>query len=94
MRGNTGRKVALILWAAFAFVTWNVVYDRHVYVAAVQFTQEQIPRHQRGEQVSSIENGFAPQLGRAAFQASLWGGGVLVLGLALTAFAERRRRDS
>lgn len=94
MRGSTGVRVALALWAAFAFVTWNVVFDRHVYVAAVQFTQEQIQRHQRGEQVSSIEDAFAPQLGHAAARATIWGGAVLALGVLLTVFAERQPRKT
>jgi hypothetical protein len=94
MRGNTARKTALVLWAAFAFVTWNVVFDRHVYVAAVQFTQAQIRSHQRGERVSSIESAFTPQLGHAARQATLWGGAVLVTGLLLIVFVDRRGGSS
>jgi len=94
MRGNGSKRAALILWAAFAFVTWNVVYDRNVYVAAVRYTQQQIQRHQRGEQVSSIEEAFTPELGRAALRASAWGGAVLLVGVALTALAARRTRNS
>jgi len=94
MRGSTARTVAIVLWVTFAFVTWNAVFDRHVYVAAVRFTQEQIRRQQRGEQVSSIEEAFAPELRRAAERASIWGGGVLASGLALTAWAARRARKS
>lgn len=94
MRDDTARTVALLLWLAFAFVTWNVVFDRHVYVAAVRFTQEQIQRRERGEAVSSIEEAFTPEVGRAARQASVWGGAVLVVGLALLQRATRRARKS
>jgi hypothetical protein len=94
MRGNSARKVALILWATFALVTWNVAFDRQVYLTGFQFTKEQIQRHQRGEQVSSIEEAFTPELGRAALRASIWGGAVLVAGLLLTALAGRRTRNS
>jgi hypothetical protein len=94
MRVSAATKVALILWAAFAFVTWNVVFDRQVYLAAVQFTEQQIQRRQRGERVSSIEEAFTPELGRAARQASMWGGAVLVAGVLLTVLAERRTRKS
>jgi hypothetical protein len=94
MRGKTAKRVALTLWVAFAFVTWNVVFDRQVYVAAVRFTQQQIQRQQRGEQVSSIGEAFTPELSRAALRASGWGGAVLVIGLTLTALAARRIGNS
>jgi hypothetical protein len=92
MRGSS-KTVALVLWAAFAVVTWNVVFDRHVYVAAVRFTQQQIQRHEDGEQVSSIEEAFTPEIGRAALRASVWGGAILAAGVALAQWAGRRARN-
>ncbi len=92
MPGSTARRVALAIWAAFAFVTWNVVFDRHVYLAAVQFTQQQIERQQRGEPVTSIDAVFDPRLGAAAERASLWGGAVLIAGLVITAVTSKRGR--
>ena len=94
MLGKSSRTVALLLWVAFAVVTWNVVFDRHVYVAAVRFTLQQIQRYDQGEQVSSIEDAFTPELGRAALRATGWGGGVLAAGVALTHWASRRVRNS
>jgi hypothetical protein len=94
MQASTARRTALVLWMAFAFVIWNVIFDRHVYVAAVRFTQQQIERHERGEQVSSIEEAFTPEVGRAALRASLWGGTVLAIGIVLTGAAARRTRSS
>lgn len=94
MRGNRGRRIALILWAVFACVTWNVVFDRQVYLAAVQFTQQQIDRHQRGEATGSLESQFRPRLGEAARFASLCGASVLMAGVALTWLADRRTGKS
>jgi hypothetical protein len=92
MRGRRGRRrVALIVWAAFAFVTWNVVFDRQVYLAAVEFTQQQIERYQRGDPVASIDDAFSPRVGHAARRASVWGGAVLAAGAAVAAFAARER---
>lgn len=91
MRGSRGRRVALIVWAAFAFVTWNVVFDRQVYLAAVEFSQQQIERYQRGEPVASIDAAFSPRVGQAAQRASVWGGAVLAAGVAVAAFAGRDR---
>jgi hypothetical protein len=91
MPGNQrrARRVALICWAAFAFVTWNVVFDRHVYLAAVQFTQQQIVRYQNGESVRSIDASFTPRLSDAARRASLWAGSVLAVGVILAFVAGR-----
>jgi hypothetical protein len=91
MRVSRARRIALIVWAAFAFVTWNVVFDRQVYLAAVEFTQQQIERYQRGEAVVSIDAAFSPRVGQAAWRASLGGGAVLAVGAALAAFAGRDR---
>jgi hypothetical protein len=92
MRGS--RRIVLIIWAAFAFVTWNVVFDRQVYLAAVEFTQQQIERHQRGEPVRSIDEGFRPRLRDAALRATLWGGSVLVAGIVLASVAGRQAGPS
>ena len=81
-------RLALILWLVFAFVTWNVVFDRAVADAGVQFTRDQILRHQQGAPVESIALGFSPHVGRAALKASLYAGIVLACG----GFALRRLR--
>ena len=80
------------MWAVFAFVTWNVVFDRHIYVASVRFTQDQIEKFQAGQPINSIEKGFRPQVRQAAWEASAWGGSVLAIGV-LLGMAGRRRRD-
>ena len=87
---TTGRRTALILWAVLAFVVWNVAFDRQVYIAAVQFTQEQIERDQRGEPVRSIELAFSPRVRAAAWAASGWGVAVLAAGVLLTLAVDRR----
>jgi hypothetical protein len=94
MLGRRGAVAAWLLWIAFAFVTWNVAFDRYVFVAAAQFTREQVLRHERGEPVSSIEEGFAPELNRAFWRASAWGSAVLGVGTCLTYWAARRVRRS
>ena len=87
-----GRRTALVLWAVLALVVWNVAFDRQVYLAAVQFTQEQIERDQRGEPVRSIESVFLPRVHAAAWAASVWGGAVLAAGVLLTLAVDRRVR--
>lgn len=66
------RAVAIALWGAFAFVAWNVIFDRLVWTAATQFTREQVMLHQAGRPLNTIHQGFSPRVGDAALEASLW----------------------
>lgn len=88
------RLVAFCLWLVFGFVTWNVVFDRRVAVAAVAFTREQTVHHQQGAPTVSIDNGFSPRVRTAAVDATAWAGGLTVLGLILSAAAGRSFRRS
>jgi hypothetical protein len=76
----TSRRVVLALWLAWAFVTWNVVFDRAVAVAGAEFTRDQIARHQQGEPVAFIEEAFTPRVRAAAVEASLYAAVILVAG--------------
>ena len=89
MRGRVSRRAALAIWAASAFVTWNVVFDRQVNLAAVEFTQQQIERHGRGEPVRTIGEAFSPRLRDAALVASAWGAAVLATGVLVVRRAAR-----
>jgi hypothetical protein len=82
--------IVAALWAVFAFVTWNVLFDRHVYVAAMEFTRDQILRSQNGAPLISIHDGFSPRVSDAARQATLWVLPILGVG-ALTTFVSFRR---
>lgn len=83
------RRAAVILWLAFAFVAWNVAFDRAVADAATAFTREQIARAEQGMAVVSIETAFRPQVRRAAAAASGWAALVLAAGGALLAVSHR-----
>ncbi len=80
------------LWLGLACVTWNVVFDRAVAVAALGFTREQIQRHQQGQPVSSIDEGFSPRVRAAAKTASAWTALPLALGAVAVTFGRRRTR--
>jgi hypothetical protein len=87
-------RVGLIasLWAVFAFVTWNVLFDRRVNLAAETFTREQIVRHHSGSPTVSIHDGFSPQVRVAALQATLWVVPILGVGALMTFVSYRRIR--
>ena len=80
------------LWVLAALVTWNVVFDREVAVAAIEFTREQILRYDRGEPVRAIEAAFRPEIGRAAAVATVWAALVLAGGLVVRRLASASRR--
>jgi hypothetical protein len=85
------RRAVIGLWIAFAFVTWNVIFDRLVAAAALEFTQEQIARYERGEPTARIDDAFQPHVRRAALVASIPAGAILAGGLVVVKLASRRR---
>jgi hypothetical protein len=87
-----GRRLAIVLWLALVFVTWNVVFDRAVWLAAADFTRENVERYERGAPVPTINEAYRPAVAQAALYASAWAGGVLVAGaLAINAAGRLRR---
>jgi len=84
--------VVAALWAAFAFVTWNVIFDRHVAASAVEFTRNQIVRHQNGEVLIPIHEGFSPRVREAALRATLWVAPIITVGTLTIVLTFRRLR--
>ncbi len=75
----TQRRFVIALWLTFAFVTWNVVFDRRVADAALAFTREQIMRYQEGAAGRSNRRRLQPDVWSAALHASLYAGAVLAV---------------
>ena len=88
----TNRAILIALWAAFAFVAWNVIFDRLVWTAAMDFTREQVTQYQAGHPVTSIHAGFSPRVGDAALRAALWTLPIIAAGAAAAYFSFRRVR--
>jgi hypothetical protein len=76
----SARRSERLWWAIFAFVTWNVVFDRAVAVAGSEFARQQILRHQQGQPVQSIDQAFSPHVRAAAVTATGWAGVVIAAG--------------
>lgn len=85
-----GRRLAIVLWIALAFATWNVVFDRAVALAAADVTRHNVERHQRGEVVPTLSEAYTPSIRVAAWHASQWAAGVLVAGAVVIGLAHRR----
>ena len=86
--------VAFCFWLVLAFVTWNVIFDRHVAVSAVAFTREQTRNHLAGRPVVSIDDAFSPEVSAAASRASLWAGAVVLVGAMASVRARRVQTPS
>ena len=81
-RGNArrARRVAALLWLSFAFVVWNVVFDRQLFVDASRFATESVVRHQQGIPLRTIDGAYRPAVRVAALRATLCAGMVLAVG--------------
>ena len=88
----TRRRVVVVLWCVFAFVAWNVIFDRLVATAAVEFTRDQVMRHQGGQPLTSIHDGFSPRVRDAALLASLWTAPIVAAGALSIFFSFRQVR--
>jgi hypothetical protein len=86
------RGVVVALWCVFAFVAWNVIFDRLVATAAVEYTREQVIRHQDGQPLTSIHQGFSPHVREAALRASLWTSPIVAAGALSIFFWCRQER--
>jgi hypothetical protein len=72
--------VAIVLWVVFVFVAWNVIYDRYVAIAAVEFTRQQIIAYEHGGPLTTIHDGFSPRVRDAAWRASLLVSPIAIVG--------------
>jgi hypothetical protein len=84
--------IVAALWATFAFVTWNVIFDRHVMGSAVEFTRDQVVRYQNGDALIPIDEGFSPSVRQAAVQATMWVTPIIAAGALTTILTFRRIR--
>ena len=88
------RRVEIVGWAVFAFVAWNVAFDRDVAVAGSEFARQQIVRYQQGQPVQTIDQAFTPRVHGAALRATGWAALVAAAGTAVIVFGSRRPRPN
>jgi hypothetical protein len=93
-RWRTRRRAAILLWAAFAVVVWNVVFDAVVIEAGRDYLTRQALHQQGNAPAVTIPSVMGPGTMRGVRLASLYGGGVAGCGLVGVWVAARRRRTS
>jgi hypothetical protein len=89
---SLGPRVAIALWAVFAFCVWNVVFDRVLVLAGRRYVYEAAVSAARTPPVYlRIEDSMAPARLRGVKLATTAATGVLVAGIAGVALAAAGR---
>lgn len=86
-------RVAIGLWAVFAFAVFNVTFDWQTRTAGHVFAGTQLHRHAAGQPVATINDGFRPMVRAAALRSSAWLGLILGAGVIATAAAARASKN-
>ncbi len=86
---TTGARLAVALWAVFAFAVFNVTFDWQTRVAGLEFAAGQLRRHAAGAPVATINEGFRPMVRAAAVRSSGWLALILGTGVIATIVATR-----
>ena len=82
-------RVAIGLWAVFAFAVFSVTFDWQTRKAGLLFAGNQVRRHAAGLPVVTINEGFRPMVRSAALRSSAWLGLILSTGVIATVAASR-----
>ena len=86
------RRTALILWIVFAFVVWNVIFDRVLVLAGRRYAHAAATAVQAGGPYVKASGWMIDAQGRGVRLATTACGAVLVVGLGALALSGRRRR--
>jgi len=89
-----GPRLAIALWALWAFTVWNVVFDRVLVLAGRQYVYAAAMSARSANVYLKIDDWMRPAAVRGLWLASLAGGGILLVGLVLVRVATRGRRRS
>ena len=89
-----GPRLAVALWAVWAFTVWNVVFDRVLVLAGRQYVYAAAVSARDSNAYLKIDDWMHPAVTRGVWTASLAGGGIFLAGLVLVRVATTRRRPS
>lgn len=86
-------RVAMALWAVFAFAVFNATFDWQTRIAGLEFAGTQWRRHAAGLPVATINDGFRPLVRTAALRSGMWFGLILGTGVMAAAAAARTSKN-
>lgn len=84
-------RTARLLWIVFAFVAWNVVFDRILVLEGRRYVYAAAAAARESRPYVLVEPWMRAAERRALWTAGAVGGGILVVGWSAVAFAERSR---
>jgi hypothetical protein len=84
-------RLALALWAVFAIVFFNVMFDWQSRTAGLAFIEEQTYRHALFQPIATIEDGYRPRVAAAAWHSAAWAMAVLAAATTAILIASRRQ---
>jgi hypothetical protein len=82
--------VAVILWLVFAFVVWNLIFDRVLVVAGRQYSHDAVVLYRDTGRYLLIDDVMRPAVRHAASLASMVAGGIVIVALVVIRVAARR----
>jgi hypothetical protein len=91
-RWRVGRRWALVAWAVFGVVVWNVVFDAGVIRAGRDYLTRQALHQQGRGPAITIRQIMTPGVATAARRATVSGASILAIGVLGVWAAGRRRR--
>ena len=83
-------RLAAVLWVVFAFLVWNVVFDRTLVLAGRRYSYAAAVAARRGEVLLRIDDWMRPAIRHGLLVASASALAVAVCGLAAIALAIRK----
>jgi len=86
------RRLAAWLWIVWAFVVWNLVFDRVIIEAGREYVRLAVAASQDGGPFAKIEDTMRPARSRALWLASASAGVILVVGFVALRRATRSNR--
>ena len=81
---------AIGLWLVFAFVTWNVVFDRLIVLAGRRYVYAAVVSARQTGSYQRIDDWMRPATTQAVWTASVVAGLIAAVGVALTIVAVRK----
>jgi hypothetical protein len=83
-------RLAAWLWVAWAFVVWNLVFDRVIIEAGREYVRIALAAADRGGPYAKIDDTMRPARSRALWLATASAGVILVVGFVAIRRANRR----
>jgi hypothetical protein len=84
--------VAVVLWLVFAFVVWNVIFDRIIVLAGRRYSHDAMVLYRTTGRYLHIDDVMRPAMAHGVRVASAVAASIAIVGLVLIRLAASRTR--